>query len=324
MIKTCEKFELQIKRIHDLLLDKPGAEVIWNDRIADPDNPKQPRQIDISIRRNNSLTLVECRIHKEKQDVKWIEELIGRRMSLRANAVIAVSASGFTEGAIAKAQAYGIILRDILSLTEEEVSQWGLSTRVWLTYHEYSNVELAFIFDSNQNDNINVDEVHNQINKWRESLYEAFEKFADEIDKKNPHIKPSIFRASLSCKDIIVCEKPVREILISAKVRKRQRKLRIPSIVVYDAPEKDALERNVFIEAVELGNFEITQSFNKACVAIDISQIDTPPNCIFRYVTFDFKRPVTMKALYMLGKPQFRIGLTNLLFRVGYKKSNAK
>ena len=72
----------------------------WNDRIPDPDNPNQPRQIDITVIWDNELTIIECRIHNRKQDVNWIEELMGRRVSLKADAVIAVSASGFTDGAI--------------------------------------------------------------------------------------------------------------------------------------------------------------------------------------------------------------------------------
>src|SRR3989337_467443 len=124
LLKPSEKFERQIKRIHDLI-EQPGSKVTWNDSIPDPDNPEQPRQIDITIQRENTFTIVECRIHSKKQDVKWIEELIGRRLSLQADTVIAVSASGFTEGAIIKAKAYGIILRDIISLTEEEIKEWG-------------------------------------------------------------------------------------------------------------------------------------------------------------------------------------------------------
>jgi len=95
MTKKSEKFELQIRRIHELLEQK-GSEVTWNDKIPDPDNIKQPRQIDISIKRDGKLTIVECRIHQKSQNVKWIEELIGRRLSLKADAVIAVSSSGFT------------------------------------------------------------------------------------------------------------------------------------------------------------------------------------------------------------------------------------
>jgi hypothetical protein len=90
--KLSSQFERQIERIHQLLEEEP-SQVIWNDRIIDPDNPDQLRQIDISIDRAGKKVHVECRIHKEPQDVKWIEELIGRRLSLRVDEIIAVSSS---------------------------------------------------------------------------------------------------------------------------------------------------------------------------------------------------------------------------------------
>ncbi len=96
--------EQQTARILDILKEQ-GAEVTWNDKIPDPDNPEQPRQIDVTIKRDNLLTIAECRLHGRPQDVKWIEELYGRRVSLRASSVIAVSSSGFTSGAIASSRA---------------------------------------------------------------------------------------------------------------------------------------------------------------------------------------------------------------------------
>jgi hypothetical protein len=63
------KFERQIERIHHLI-EAEGVEVTWNDKIPDPDNPKQPRQIDVTICRDGRLTLVECRIHRNRQGVK--------------------------------------------------------------------------------------------------------------------------------------------------------------------------------------------------------------------------------------------------------------
>ena len=120
MSEASDKFERQIQIIHELI-EETDAKVEWNDHIPDPDNPDQPRQIDVTIKKDGKLTLVECRFHKSKQNVKWIEELIGRRASLKADAIIAVSASGFTKGAIIKAEKYGVILRDILSLTEDEI-----------------------------------------------------------------------------------------------------------------------------------------------------------------------------------------------------------
>lgn len=145
--KNSEKFERLITRIHELI-EKPGTKVAWNEHIPDPDNPSRQRQVDITLRDSESVTHVECRIHKEKQDVKWIEELIGRRASLKADTIIAVSASGFTKGAIAKAEAHGVVLRDLLSLTEKEIKDWGKKTTVWIKYYEYQEVKIKFIFSS--------------------------------------------------------------------------------------------------------------------------------------------------------------------------------
>src|SRR5580698_6410904 len=124
MTKESEEFERQIHRVIELI-EGSGAEVTWDDRIPDPDNPSQQRQIDISIKRDGFLTLAECRQHKERQDVKWIEELYGRKVSLNATNVIAVSSSGFTQGAILKAKRLGVALRDLKDLTPEEVANWG-------------------------------------------------------------------------------------------------------------------------------------------------------------------------------------------------------
>jgi Restriction endonuclease len=98
-MKNSEAFEQQIHRIHELL-EGSGADVTWNDHVPDPDNPSQQRQIDVSIKRDGKLTLVEGRDRQSPQDVTWIEELIERCASLKADATIAVSSSGFTAGAL--------------------------------------------------------------------------------------------------------------------------------------------------------------------------------------------------------------------------------
>jgi hypothetical protein len=123
-----------------------GAEVTWDDSLPDPDNPSQPRQIDVTIRRDGFLTLVECRLHKGRQDVKWIEELMGRRISLQAANVIAVSSSGFTEGANKKAAAYGVALRDLRDLTPKEVANWGCTIEMKIYYYEYEGLNLVVLF----------------------------------------------------------------------------------------------------------------------------------------------------------------------------------
>ena len=122
---TSKEFEKQIARIVKVL-EWQGAKVTWDAKIPDPDNPKQLRQIDILIEnKNKTITIVECRIHKNPQDVKWIEEMFGRKCSLNAKIAIAVSASGFTKGAILKASRLGVVLREFSTLTDNEIKSWG-------------------------------------------------------------------------------------------------------------------------------------------------------------------------------------------------------
>ena len=142
LMSDSETFEQQIHRIYELL-EGSGAQVTWADHIPDPDNPSQTRQIDISIRKEWKLILVECRDHKSRQDVQWIEELIGRRTSLGADSIIAVSSSGFTAGALKKANRYGIIPRDLRELTEREIKSWGSPVAVTMYFYQYSDLEVS-------------------------------------------------------------------------------------------------------------------------------------------------------------------------------------
>ena len=141
--KPSTEFEHQIERIHQLLEGEPSS-VIWNDKIPDPDNPEQLRQIDITIERNGTKIHVECRIHKSPQDVTWIEELIGRRASLRVDAIIAVSSSGFTEGAIKKAAHFNIHIRTLQTLTDDEILLWGNTAHATLVFYEFTENRLVF------------------------------------------------------------------------------------------------------------------------------------------------------------------------------------
>jgi len=311
-MKISDKFEHQIRRIHQLI-EQPDSAITWNDRIPDPDNPKQARQIDITIRRDNKLTLVECRIHKEKQDVKWIEELIGRRASLKGDAVIAVSASGFTEGAILKAKNFGIILRDVISLTEQEISSWGHSTTVTLTFYQYKNVRIIFKVPRElarpKLINAIMKELTNQSNKF----YNLFEVISNKLDKQKFNGRICHFKVPASMNDpIFIDGKSIQDISFEARVQPIEKVLRIPSVVAYDAPRIPSSNRNIFVEIVELGNFEITQSSNNVFITLDLSPIESPRNCHFRFVGFDFKRVVTMKKVEILSIPRMKISLTDV------------
>lgn len=159
-----DNFEIMISQI-TTLLEGDKAEVTWNERIIDPDNPSQQRQIDVLVKKDNLITLIECRLHKSPQDVKWIEELIGRQVSLRADAIIAVSSSGFTKGAIAKAKRFGINLRKVDELSSNEMSAWYKPIKLSLFYWRFINFKLDLFFASHDLERLNTLTIMNELKK---------------------------------------------------------------------------------------------------------------------------------------------------------------
>lgn len=322
MTKISDEFEKQIKKIHDIIEQK-DAVVTWDDRIPDPDNPEQPRQIDVTVRKDDKLTIIECRIHKEPQDVTWIEHLMGRRTSLCADAVIGVSASGFTKGAIEKAKNHGIILRDIISLTEEEIDEWGLCTDVTLVFYQYKNTSIRFSFDKtiSPTRRLSPSDLIGFFAKEPLRLNDIFNAVSEQLEKQNKLIPKIHINCTLRYDSHLLLDQQVKRIFFETHFDIIEMGISTPSVVAYDEPGIDALERNVFVEKVGVGEFEITKSRNsKVAMVIDLYPIETPLNCQYRGIKFDFKKSATvqMRKLEILRPPKKFCNFGKLRIGVSY------
>jgi hypothetical protein len=202
MSKQSDEFEKMTTRIFSML-EGSNSKVTWNDKIPDPDNPNQLRQIDISIINSSSTTYVECRIHESKQDVKWIEELHGRKESLGADAIIAVSSSGFTKGAIKKANRFGIALRDTVSLKKEDMFSWGKIEYLRNRYFVFEEFRINLLFSSEEEClSVSVDDLKNAIDKqenFANKIYDSvpvqsfLKRFENDKDLKKRYISQGRF-----------------------------------------------------------------------------------------------------------------------------------
>jgi len=135
-------FEALIQRVYQSLA--PDQRVELNARIPDPDVEGAKRQVDVVIHGIDTTTFVECRKHSAKQDVKWVEELIGRKDSLRPDLMIGVSASGFSQTAIKKAAAKGILLRDVEDISPSEIKSWVNRVQLEVRYARFDSVSVGF------------------------------------------------------------------------------------------------------------------------------------------------------------------------------------
>lgn len=126
MIKKGRKFELLIETLEKYSLNDQGKIISPGFLIDKVTN--QSREVDILIKSKIGTTdisiIIECRDRKSKQDVTWIEQIYTKLNDLNADKVIAVSSSGFTKPALAKAKRYGIETRTYSEIDRTIIESW--------------------------------------------------------------------------------------------------------------------------------------------------------------------------------------------------------
>ena len=125
MPKRSNEFQRLIYRVECALADH-NYSVIESHGLSDKIT-SYSREVDVLIEGINKESnqkiriAIECRDHKRKQDVTWIEQLVTKYRDLNVNKVIAVSKNGFTKQAHLKAAYYQI---SALSLGEASELDW--------------------------------------------------------------------------------------------------------------------------------------------------------------------------------------------------------
>jgi Restriction endonuclease len=294
MTKAFEEFEKQIKRINDVLA-QDYATVTWNDRIPNPNNPNKNRQIDITLKRDKEIIHIECRDHKKPQNTKWIEELYGRKINLHATAMVAVSSSGFTEGAILTAKSLGIYLCDFKNLTVDEIKSWGRKTKITFYYYIFSNLQIKYFLDSIKG--IDVEEAQKSIFSKPEYNDILFNQIKYHFNKDKEFIFPYGFQfGRIRCGNMQLFDREVKGISLRGDVDKIHFDYECPTFLSFQAPKKN----NGLFASVEKSDnqkIEIIKSksgFSK--IFIDLSIIPHgPPNSVFAGIFTISKLPGSKK-----------------------------
>ncbi len=290
--QTYRALERQIALIHELL-ESSDAEVTWNDRIPDPDNPKQLRQIDVSIRRGNRLTLVECRAWHAPQDVNWIEHLDGRRRSMNADAVIGVSSSGFTETAILKAERLGVILRDFETLSPEEIRAWGtLST-------QFRDVEVTITMPNayRESDGLKITTPDGEPIAPRTVLTAIAEKLAT-VSNQAEFVD---FHTAMTVEQQRVNGVQPIAIKIRGRMRTRHKTSALPSVAIYGKAGDARNSMEAHVERFNVGNSQIISGPKLSSIVFDLSQVKIPDNCIFGIPVFSNSEGLAIRDAKLLG-----------------------
>lgn len=279
-------FERQIYRIKELL-ERSSDNVTWNDHVPDPDNPLQLRQIDVTVRRGGKLTIVECRLSKRRQDVKWIEELLGRKQSLEAETIIAVASAGFTTGAQKKAARHGVLLRDLRELREEEIIGWSSRVSLDLYYFQYSEVILSVRVSTQALSKIRPKEVVRQLESAG-VLEAAFNAAARQLEPLRlldaEDTRTFQFGVRIQPEQAVQLKgESILEVGLEGQVCLAVRPISCARVLRYGKPEESIDEREVTVEQFSMGETSIVHHNDRIATDIDLSEVQLPPLSQVRY-----------------------------------------
>lgn len=281
-----DKFEYKISRIENLIKSN-NSQVVWNDKIIDPDTPGQERQVDITVTDGNFCTHIECRNRKKTQDVMWIEELIGRKQSLNATQMIAVSSSGFTKGARNKAEAFHIQLRDFSDICDAEIMNWGKIETIKIEYLKFYNLNILVDLPDAIGRSFKKDILDNpfQDDVFSATIFKALK----NLNRKRPFGKKCRFDLCFKPTDLTLCSTKIREISIYGEAEIIEEIENILPTRKYNL--SDTAPHSAFIEQSENHKIEFVHYKDELIIIFDFSQIQSPKNSIFSSVSLVIQKP---------------------------------
>lgn len=293
-----DEFERQIARILTTLSANKD-QVIWNDKFPDPDNPAQLRQVDISIRRPDSLTIVECRYHSRPQDVKWVEELYGRRVSLNATSVIGISSSGFTKGALEKARRLGVFLRTLTELSDREIEVWGQRSSFEMSFIKFDDLIVRVIADDSVVFPADLaGGILSGTNGVDFNFRDVLSYCANTLTEQDA--PEGAFSLHLRLKNILLGKVPVDEIVLSARWGWISKQTDLPTVLVFN----DIIDSTAQPTLIERGfdsRSEVHHTADRSVLIVDVNSAPPGGCCLLRRVTALFEKSVTMNEIIFIG-----------------------
>jgi hypothetical protein len=231
--------------------------------------------------------------------------LIGRCASLSADAIIAGSSSGFTTGAVKKANRYGIIPRDLRELTDLEVKGWGRQVDLTLYFYQYSDLELSLYFKRESILRLDKDAVRSELTSYPGARW-LFDAAARRLGTLN-HLSGERARRKvdfdllLEPAEFHLSGEPIVEVDFQGKACLISQKIISAAVLVYGKPDDKSVQRDVTAETFSLGETSIVHDAGRISVFLDISQVEMPPFCQFRFFRLAGEDEMDHEAIELVG-----------------------
>ncbi|ANV91139.1 hypothetical protein AWQ24_11125 [Picosynechococcus sp. PCC 8807] len=112
---------------------------------------KVSREVDVLIEANGGMATIrialECRDRSRKDDIQWIDDLIGKYQNLEVNQVIAVSSSGFSQTAQQKAEFNRIVTMSLEEASETNWPEQFVKLGIGMVNQHLQVIKLLFVTD---------------------------------------------------------------------------------------------------------------------------------------------------------------------------------
>ncbi len=318
---TPKEFEKIVSRIFSIIV-KSQDNVVWDDKIPDPDNPKQMRQIDISITHDGFKSHIECRHHSAPQDVKWIEELIGRKLSLDAFAMIAVSSSGFTKGAIKKAEKHGIFLHTLTEYSPEIAHTWGSQSKFEVGYYGFHPLNIHLVFD--ELPKASLQEVVNAFRVKNDFIDTIFNQLKYGI---NENEEITTFPYDLQVEGytgyMALLDRNIEKVKIKATTYFMKEVVELPSLMTFSQSSHDYQDL-ARVERSDFHNSEMIFAGSRVKIQIDIAKIlNVESNKIFSgHIGLSLRQKTQIPEIKCIGSADHEISLYDVGLSVSDSSGN--
>jgi len=234
--------------------------------------------------------------------------------------LIAVSSSGFTKGALKKAKRHGVVPRDLKRLTDAEVRGWGQQIALTLYFYEYFDLEVSLLFGETSIASLNATAVELELKRHpaMQSLFNAAARQLGEFDllateNSGRAVK---FALRLQLETFSFCGEPVVEVGFCGSARLISREVLSPAVFSYGEPNADSRYSDALIETFSLGGTSITHNMSRISLFLDISRLEMPPFCQFRFFRVSSEHEMDHEAVELFGLEKLWVHGTGLTINI--------
>jgi Restriction endonuclease len=292
------------------LLQGAGATVTWNAKIPDPDDPTQKRQIDVLIDKAGLHTGVECRHHDGFQSVMWVEELIGRKQSLKLDGLIGVAINGFTPLAQAKAKRYGIALYDFRALTDNEIASWNGSATVETTFVQLEPLVVIARLPAAHIRQLPASLI------FRNGQMDGYAAVMDRVRDDAAAHQGQQRSMSLNPAGFQINGIPVQALDARYVGRLVPQSATCLAVQMMGSPGTEAAVRDISVQHYAHSVPQIIRARDEVHLVLDVSSLQPPPNSILHEFRVQFSTTTTLKMYELIGSRDIRTEATSIMLKV--------